>query len=553
MDIKKRFMNKLLLIFLLISAVSFAQPDSVRRDKKNTNIFTDAGDAAKMVLAKQKLYAKDYIGAVNLYREVEKNSPQDATVLYHIGYCYLELKDLNKAKDYLLRAEQSTDNFKPEVHVALGRVYQLEHEFDKAVEQFEKYKTLATTDKQSNDEAELRRSQSLNAKALMMTPLDVLVSNMGPDINSKYDDKNPCMTADGSKLVFTTRRPRGTDAPVDAEGDGKYFEDIYISTRDSASRFFGKAVEVAGAINTKAHDACTSISADGKQIFLYKNDLRDKKSRGGEVFVSKVAGGKWKTPEPLGKPISSSYWEGGACISPDGKNYFFTSERPGGHGGSDIWMVEKISKKEWGKPVNLGPEINSVYDEAGMFLAPDGKTLFFCSNGPKSMGDYDVFKSVYANGKWGAAVNVGYPINSPAKEGQLTLSADAKFAYISSERKGSLGESDIYAIDLKDHAILETDGQKKSASTLSILKGTIREGNEGFGLVDVSIIVSDDQGVQVSTTMTDELGEYFLTLKGGNYILTVRKKGYKDITENIEMKVGDKETFSLEKGYLLKK
>src|ERR1041384_7311866 len=89
----------------------------------------------------------------------------------------------------------------------------------------------------------------------------------------------------------------------------------------------------------------------------------DKNSRGGNVFVSRIAAGHWKVPEPLGKPINSTYWEGGACVSPDGKRYFFTSERPGGFGRSDIWMVERMKKNEWGKPVNLGPEVNTPFDE----------------------------------------------------------------------------------------------------------------------------------------------------------------------------------------------
>jgi tetratricopeptide (TPR) repeat protein len=544
-------MTRILFILLLVSSVAFAQDD--KKDKKGGGIFKDAGDAAKMALAKQKLYAGQFVSALNSYREVEKNEPDNGTVLYYIGYCYNGLKDMEKAKEYFLKAKEAKNHFKVETNLALGKIYQAEENYDKAIEEFNAYKSNPSKDKENAEEADVLLSQSQNAKKMIASPLAVEVTNLGPDINSKYDDKNPCITADGSKLVFTTRRPETTNSEVDTEGDGKFFEDIYIATYDSAQKKFGKADEVPGSINTKAHDACTSISADGKQIFLYKNDINDKESRGGDVFVSKVNSGKWKTPEPIGKPIASSYWEGGACISPDGKKYFFTSERPGGFGGSDIWMVERINKKEWGKPVNLGSEVNTVHDEAGMFLAPDGKTLFFCSNGPNSMGSYDVFKTIYTNGKWSTPVNLGYPINSGAKEGQLTISADAKYAYISSERKGGLGENDIYKIDLKDYAILEPDGKKKVSNGLSILKGTIRDGYEGYGLPDAEIILNDESGAQVTSTNTNENGEYFFTLRGGNYKLTVKKKGFKEISETINLKSSDKETVTLEKGYLLKK
>lgn len=548
-------MTRFLFAFLLISAFGFAQTEDTlkKKEKKSGGIFKDAGDAAKMIVAKQKLYGGQFVSALNTYREVEKNSPNDATVLYYIGYCHFALKDFSKSKEYLLKAEQSTVNFNVETHLVLGKIYQIEEEFDKAIDELTKYKTSTSKDKENLNEADVLLSQCQNAKTMMASPLNVLVSNLGEDINSKYDDKNPCVTADGSKLVFTSRRPESTNSPIDAEGDGKYFEDIFISNYDSTLKTFGKASHVSGSINTKAHDACTSISPDGKQIFIYKNDLKDKYSRGGDVFVSKVASGKWKTPEPLGKPIASSYWEGGACVSSDGKKYFFTSERPGGLGGSDIWMVVKKSKLEWDKPVNLGPDVNTPFDEAGMFLAPDGKTLFFCSNGPKSMGSYDVFKTVFNGTKWSAPVNLGYPINSGAKEGQLTISADAKYAYISSERKGGLGENDIYKIDLKDYAILEIDGKKKVSNGLSILKGTIRDGFEGYGLPDVEVMLTDDNGAQIASTNTNENGEYFFTLKGGLFNLTVKKKGFKEISEKIDLKISDKETVTLEKGFLLKK
>lgn len=546
-------MNKYLFIFLFVSFFVNAQDDAAGKKEKKGGMFKDAGDAAKMVVAKQKLYGGQFVSALNIYREVEKNEPQNSTVLYYIGYCYFALKDLDKAKEYALKSVQSTQSFKIESHMLLGKIYQIEENFDKAIESFTTYKNANVKDKENAEETDLLLSQCQNAKSMMASPLNVEVSNLGADVNSKYDDKNPCVTADGSKLVFTTRRPETTNAEIDAEGDGKYFEDIYITYFDTITKKFGKADEVPGSINTKAHDACTSISPDGKQIFIYKNDINDKQSRGGDVFVSKVNSGKWKSPEPIGKPIASSYWEGGACISPDGKKYFFTSERQGGYGGSDIWMVERLNKKEWGKPVNLGPEVNSQYDEAGMFLAPDGKTLFFCSNGPGSMGSYDVFKTVFANGKWSKPANLGYPINSSAKEGQLTISADAKYAYISSERKGGLGENDIYKIDLKDYAILEVDGKKKVNNGLSILKGTVRDGYEGYGLPDVEVVITDASGNAVASVNTNENGEYFITLKGGAYKITVKKKGFKDIEENFDLKTSDKETVTLEKGYLLKK
>jgi len=539
-----------ILTFLIAFTISF---HSFSQKEKKGNVFTDAGLTAKMVVAKQKMLGGKYVGALNDFREIEKNHPDNASVLHYIGQCYFILKQNDKAKEYLQKAIDTKKDVKPESHLTLGKIYQIEENYDKAIEEFNIYKSLPNTDKEGNEDADVFLSQCQNAKKFIANPLNVEIINLGPDINSKFDDKNPCITADGRKLVFTSRRPEGSSDEVDVEGDGKYFEDIYISNYDSTNQKFGVANEVPGSINSKAHDACTSISPDGKKIFIYKNDINDKQSIGGDIFVSKVTNGKWRTPEPIGKPIASSYWEGGACTSSDNKRIFFFSERDGGLGRSDIYIVEKINKKEFAKPVNIGKPVNSEFDEGGMFLAPDGKTLFFCSNGPGSMGSYDIFKTVYEGGKWSEPVNLGYPINSAAKEGQLTISADAKYAYFSSERKGGLGESDIYKIDLKEYSILEKDGKKKAGNGLSILKGTIRDGFEGYGIAEVEIIVTDDATSQVASTFTNENGEYFFTLKGGNYTLSVKKKGFKDITEKIELKLSTKETLTLEKSYLLKK
>jgi len=539
-----KVINGVLLMLIFLNGTVSAQ---------KTNVFSNTTDKAKIELAKQKMYAGQYISALNSFKELTKTSPNDANVYYYLGYCHLMLGQGDNAAESLKKSIELNPN-KGASHFLLGRIFQQEAKYDEAIEQY----NLCTSNTKAGDEdsqdATMYVNQCKKAKQLISAPIDVVIKNLGEGINSKYDDKNPCITADGSMLVFTSRRPETTNSPIDADGDGKYFEDVYISMFDSSAGAFTSTKPIPGSVNTKAHDAVTSISPDGKQVFLYKNDIKDKNSRGGDVFVSKINNGKWRTPEPFGKPVASSYWEGGACISPDGKRLFFSSERKGGLGGSDIWMVEKINKKEWGLPVNLGAPVNTPYDEAGMFLAPDGKTLFFCSNGPNSMGSYDIFKTVYENGKWTEPKNLGYPINSSSKEGQLTISANGKTAYFSSDRPGGIGESDIYMIDLRNHSLLESGTNEKKSDGMSIIKGTIRDGFEGFGLKEADIIILDGSGKEAASTITNENGEYFLTLKGGmNYKIKVSKKGFQEITEDFELQKNETGTVILEKGFLLKK
>jgi hypothetical protein len=514
----------------------------------------DAGDQVKMVLAKQKLYAGQFIGALNIYKEVLQKNPDDAGVLYYVGYCQYELKKHDLALESLKKAVATNKDVKPETHLVLGKIYLSDEKIDDALTEFNTYKGQVKSKEAETEDVDVYISHCNNAKKYMGAPMDTKIDNLGQAINSKFDDQSPCISADGRKLVFNTRRPEMTDSPTDVEGDGKYFQDIYISTWDTLNKKWNQCEDVPGNVNTPAHDACTSISPDGKQIFIYKNDITDNESRGGDVFVSKVVNNKWKTPEALGKPINTSYWEGGACISPDGKTLYFISERTGGYGRADIWMVKRISKTEWGKPSNLGPEINSEFDEVGAFLAPDGKTLFFSSNGKESMGSYDIFKSTLEGDKWTKPVNVGYPINTVFKDGPLVVSADAQTAYFASERKGGLGESDIYQADLSNYALLEKDGKKKTNSGLSILKGTVRDGFEGSGLASVDVQILDAAGAVVATTITNDNGEYFITLKGDViYTIKVVKKGYKTAEEKADLKIGKTDTFSLEKQIMMTK
>jgi hypothetical protein len=511
-------------------------------------------DLVRLELAKQKLFAGKYVSALNEFKEILKDNPEDGTALYYCGNCHFQLKEYDKALDFLTK---SRDSKNPSVHASflLGRIMLYNAKPDEALTEFNNFKAKASKSEISENDVELYISHCNNFKESVSKAADVSVENMGNSINSQYDDKGPSISADGKKLVFNSRRPETTDSPMDVEGDGKYFEDIYISNYDTSAKKWSDAEQVPGQVNTAAHDACTGISADGKMIFIYKNDLTDPESRGGDVFISKVVNNKWKTPEPIGKPINTSFWEGGACISPDGKTLFFTSERKGGLGNSDIWVVKRINKNEWGKPENLGAEINTPFDEAGIFLAPDGKTLFYCSNGPASTGSYDIFRTINENGKWTKPERLAYPINTERRDGPLVIAADGKKAYISSDRKESIGENDVFAIDLKEYALLEKDFKRKNNNGLSILKGIIRDGFEGKGLEGVEVSILSDTGEKLTSTTTNDHGEYFFTLKGNaKYELKAEKNGYKTNSEKVDLPLGkNNDTFTLEKQMLLNK
>lgn len=500
------------------------------------SVMDNAGEKLQKFNAHQAFLREDYKKALTYYKDLYGANQSDGELAYWVGACYWRTGDKDNALTYLEKANAINAQAHKDLPLDLGKVYLAMNNIDNAATQFELYKKNAGGEKTIKDsDVDNYINQCKIAKDLQANPINVTITNLGDIVNSEFDDKRPSISADGKKMVFTSRRPRDKDSYIDKEGDGKYFEDIYLAEWDSVKKMWGDPDLISGAMNTEFHDAACSISPDGKQIFVYKND--DVEARGGDIYVSRLSqSGKWGTPKPMGRPINTTYWEDGACLSPDGNTLYFISEREGktAQGKGDIYYSKRKSKVEWEEPVNMGPVINTAYDEGGVYIAADGKTLFFCSEGHGSMGSYDIFKTVFENGAWTKPVNVGYPINTVGAEKSFILSTDGKTAHIASDRKGSLGERDIYKVDLTNYPILEKEpGKVKSnAPSISILKGTVINAEGASGL-QAELNIFDEAGEKVGNTVSSiEGGEYFITLTGNkNYTVKIDLKGYKPLEE----------------------
>ena len=175
-----------------------------------------------------------------------------------------------------------------------------------------------------------------------------------------------------------------------------YDEDIWLEPKPIES------------INTESHDACIALSIDGQTLFMYNNS----EENGGDIYYSRLDGDEWGVPVPLPGEVNTKYWEGHMTISSDEKVMYFSSDRPGGLGGRDIYKAEKLANGEWGNVTNLGPTINTSKNEDAPYLHLDKRTLYFSSEGFNSMGGYDVFYSEIDNGEWTEPINMGCPINT---------------------------------------------------------------------------------------------------------------------------------------------
>ncbi|MEK7224972.1 MAG: peptidoglycan-associated lipoprotein, partial [Bacteroidota bacterium] len=259
----------------------------------------------------------------------------------------------------------------------------------------------------------------------------------------------PIITADESALIFTSRRP-GTTGGLPSEIDHNYYEDIYLSKKENGK--WRMAVNIGKPVNARTNDAAAGISLDGQKLFVYRDN------NGGDLYLSKLKGEKWSKPSrqrregntakgSTGK-INTGYHESYASYSYNQKSIFFVSTRKdsSGIGGKDIYQCTLDKKGKCVEVHNLGPAINTPYDETCVFAHPDGKTLYFSSKGHNTMGGYDIFKSTYLNGAWGKAENLGYPINTVDDDVSFSITANNKTGYYSSSKSGGFGGKDIYTI-----------------------------------------------------------------------------------------------------------
>jgi hypothetical protein len=187
------------------------------------------------------------------------------------------------------------------------------------------------------------------------------------------------------------------------------------------------------------------LSKDGKLLFLSKDD-----NFNSDIYSASYNGTEWTPAVKLNKQINTKYWESHAFISEDGSQLIFASDRPGGFGGLDLYVSRKVNG-EWGTAVNLGPEINTPFNEDRPFLSNHDKTLFFSSQGHENMGGYDLFRSEkQSTGTWGKPENMGYPINTPDDNTYFMPSGDGKSGYYFLDKEsGGFGKDDIYRIILR--------------------------------------------------------------------------------------------------------
>ena len=339
--------------------------------------------------------------------------------------------------------------------------------------------------------------------------------NMGDSINSTAKEYLPMLTADEQLIVFTRMKPKAVQHP--GIGSNNFEEDFY--TAEKSNHAWSLSRPVGPPINTPLNEGGQCLSPDGHSIY-YTGCDRPEGMGSCDIYFSRRTGNKWNDPVNLGSKVNSKEWDSQPSIAFDDNTLYFTSTRPGGFGGSDIWKCVKGPDGSWGSAVNLGPVINTPKNENSPFIHTDNRTLYFSSDGHPGMGDADLFLSrLDSNGQWQPPVNLGYPINTSGEEFSLFVSTDGRNGYFSTDRLKGFGSLDLYSFEM-DPGIRPL--------VVSYVKGTVYSYSDKKPLQAAFEIIDNETGKVVVKSNTDrETGEFLVCLPSGkDYGLNVSKEGY---------------------------
>ncbi|MBY0245605.1 MAG: OmpA family protein [Sphingobacteriaceae bacterium] len=513
-------MKKYLFLFLIFNAfISFAQEPKKRKAAKS---FEKAGDF---------LQQDDYKSALVYLEETTKIEPEFSEAHLQMGSIYRRLKQFDKAKESFKNAIETNQKLDLKVYYFLGEsefftgnYTQAKIHFDKFIQEYigAENSFVKKTNKFIND---CTYAIEAKKKPVYFNPI-----NLGSGVNTQYRDYFPSITADNQTLIFNRHIDKNEDFFISKNKNGVWLPALPLSDN----------------INTvEYNEGAQSISPDGLYIF-FTGCNRPLGYGKCDIYISHKDGDEWSKPQNLGEVINTDYWESQPAISPDGKTLYFVSNRPDGYGGYDIYKSELDSQNNWGKPINLGPTINSEYDENTPFLHPDGKTLYFSSDGWPGLGNKDIFFSrLNEESVWSAPENMGYPINTHNEETGLIVTSDGENALFSSEKEGGFGNLDIYSFKMPSRAkplpIAYVKGVVKDKETKKTLSSNVMAVN----IIDNKVLFND--------FTAEKTGEFLTILPlGKNYAFNVYADEYLFYSENFEL-LKNKENKPIEIEILLEK
>ena len=429
----------LLCLFLFLAPLFSAAQGGTLADKKRQ--------------AKEFFINAHYQDALRVLQTAQNNQQSDRESIFLKALCLYQLNKLNDA-ELLFKGLIEEKSAYPESWLYLARIYHDRHEFLTASDYYKAYlKTLAFNDPNRSGIRDAIRRCSNGIQWQFRQPL-AIVENLGPQINTSYDEFGPILSpASTERLYFSSARPGSTGGLRNRSGQpdevyGRFTSDIFYAQLQNGQ--WKNATGLSYTINSPRHEVALDFGLGGRSLHYFKGNNFSQ----GQIYVDSTkagASGGMATDIFYG-PVDALAGISAPHFMND-KTIIFPSQRPGGYGGLDLYKTE-FSNGQWSVPQNLGPTINSAYDETTPFMARDGKSLYFSTNNTElSMGGFDVVKAVFNTyaGNWTRPVNLGMPVNSAGDETHFRLSRDGYSAYFASSRKDGMGERDLFAAYFFDY------------------------------------------------------------------------------------------------------
>jgi hypothetical protein len=407
-------------------------------------------DKKELKKATKSLSYEDYLDAFEIYNELYKKYPNNVDVKFGYAVCKLHQKGKESQALPLLEQISSTKNLE-NFYYHIGVAYLWQGQFENAINSFQ---TVLIDSKRTIAEVDVldQLNNSYASIELMKAQRNVEIINLGKVINSEYQESSPVVLPDEKGMFYTSRSPLSNTEHTTDHLNDNFQEVFYAQKKDNK---WTNATNLS-AINSPLHDASVSVNTNGSLFLFFKTNPN--KVSGGDIYQANcLETGEMTGIKKLGPNINTEYIESSACLTPGDHAMYFSSNRPGGYGGFDIYKCNKLPNGEWALPINLGPVINSKGNETAPFVHADGRTMYFSSNGLYGLGGYDVFETKLSKDNyWKKPINLGYPINTKNHDMYFSITADSRKAYFSSDREGGYGGDDIYEINLLDHDSFKT-------------------------------------------------------------------------------------------------
>jgi outer membrane protein OmpA-like peptidoglycan-associated protein/tetratricopeptide (TPR) repeat protein len=503
-----------LFLFFSITAKSQTADSCIRSyDKKIEKSYDEGIDYFKK---------GNYTEAVRIMKGLVNKEPDFTDAWYVLGLAYFKRTNSNfrEAEKNFLKVVELCPSYNVYTYYYLAEICYGSEKYDSAMRYCEVF--LRDVDKIKSDKDYSRAVDLLKYSKfyLQMTRNPVpFEPKVVEGISTPENEYLPIITADNQMAFFTREMKIAGEKNTLIQGE-KYKEKFMFSQLQPDGKF-DQGEEMPDPFNLNDNEGGATLTVDNKTLFytVCKYTLNHTYYNC-DIYYSEWIDGEWTPIKSVSDKINlPTTWESQPSISADGKTLYFISDRTGGYGGYDIYRSVKTENGEWGTPINLGPTINSSGNEKSPFIHPDGKTLYFSSDGWLGLGGYDIFYSrLNDDGTWSAPVNIGYPINSPDDEVGFFVSTDGQKGYFASNKLKGVGGWDLYSFDLYE---------KAKPGKVLFVSGTVKAETE-TQMANTRIELKNMETKKISEIPLDSItGKYVAVAPFNNdYIMTVKREGY---------------------------